>query len=56
MKALKIPFFMSASDIIEQAEKHSKYKKFTFAQWPDGSIRLIFNDTVNPDPEDCNGS
>jgi len=46
MKALKIPFFASAEDIIRMAEKkHGKHKKFAFVEWPDGhpfgSIRLV---------------
>ena len=53
MKALKVPFFASAEDIIKLAKKkHGKSKKVGFAQWPDGSIRLIFNGTVNPIEED----
>jgi len=50
MKTLRIPFFASAEDIIKEAEKHSKHKKFTFAQFPDNTVRLIiFNGTVSPD-------
>ena len=46
MKALRIPFFMSANDILEMArKKYGKHKKFTFVEWPDGhpwgSIRLV---------------
>ena len=56
MKALRIPFFMNADDIIKRAEKHSKHKKFAFAQFLDGSIRLIFNGTVCPPEEDTSES
>ena len=47
MRTMKIPLFASADDIIKKAEKHSKHKKFTFAQWPDNTVRLIItNGTV----------
>lgn len=55
MRTLRIPFFASVDDIIKLAKKeHGKHKKFAFAQFPDGSLRIILNDTVN-DPEDFNG-
>lgn len=53
MKALKIPFFASADDIIALAKKkYGKHKQVVFARWPDGSVRIIFNGTVNPE-ENC---
>lgn len=49
MRAMKIPFFASADDIIKLAKKkYGKHKKFTFVEWPDGfpfgSIRLLVSD------------
>ncbi|GAH63650.1 unnamed protein product, partial [marine sediment metagenome] len=45
MKALRIPFFMSANDILAIARsKLGKHKKFRFVKWPiDGSIRLVMD-------------
>jgi len=52
MKALKIPFFASSDEIIKLAKnEHGKHKKVAFAEFPDGSLRIILNGTVG-DPED----
>lgn len=51
---IKVPFFASGEEIIRIAkEKQGKHKKVAFAQWPDGSLRIILNGTVG-DEEDFN--
>lgn len=59
MKALKIPFFASAEDILRMARKrYGKQKRFVFVEWPDGhpfgSVRLVV--MSNEEWEDFNGS
>lgn len=42
-KSLKVNFFDNVDEIIRQAKrKFGKDKKFAFARWPDGSLRLIW--------------
>ena len=55
MRALRIPLFASSEDIIKMAEKRlGKHKKFSFAQFPDNTVRLIIldNGTCNASQED----
>ena len=44
MRALKINFFDDVDEIIHKTRgKFGKDKGFAFAEWPDGSLRLIVN-------------
>ena len=56
MKALKVPICAGGDDIIKKVKKqYGKQAKVGFALWPDGSLRIILNGTVNPyEEEDFN--
>lgn len=42
MNSLKINFFVNMDEIIRKAKrKFGEDKEFSFAEWPDGSLRLI---------------
>jgi len=53
MKALRIRYFDSPEEIIKKARaRYGKHKNFTFAKFPDNSVRLIVMNGTCGDEED----